>query len=303
MDIAKAFATLDEIIRNLTRCPTTSTTDVATINAKLKERVQIIHAINIFKIHCPALFQSHVINNVRHNIIVQTATTPLEWCFALERDKNISNVVKMSCPHDNSIFVNNKFVLFQTRYNRDYGGWFMFGKPRIFFCVGDDVDARDHLGTWYPSKIVSVEPNRVSVHFKGWEDRYDEWIYLRCNRTLSNQELYCDETHSDSCPVRIVPPGTKKFNARWCAPAAWIFLRHQLQLSPYVTNADFFRAIVELTNLHYEHFVPPGDTHFVPPGDTWVWYDRWVLEQGQSVLPVQTLHSLIKEYIVDDYYF
>jgi hypothetical protein len=46
-------------------------------------------------------------------------------------------------------------------------------------CIGDTVDAKDHLGDWYEAVITSVrhlEDNSIfnfDIHFKHWGTRYD----------------------------------------------------------------------------------------------------------------------------------
>ena len=49
--------------------------------------------------------------------------------------------------------------------------------------VGDEVDARDRAGKWYPSIIREIgdmnndHKNSYKIHFIGWNIVYDEWIH------------------------------------------------------------------------------------------------------------------------------
>jgi hypothetical protein len=40
-------------------------------------------------------------------------------------------------------------------------------------CINDIVDARDMDGNWYESIITNIENDMLSIHYKGWNNRYD----------------------------------------------------------------------------------------------------------------------------------
>eukprot|EP01043_Picozoa_sp_COSAG02_P017031 COSAG02_NODE_763_length_17431_cov_18.031502_5_plen_1607_part_00 len=44
------------------------------------------------------------------------------------------------------------------------------------WSLRDAVDAQDRMGAWLPGRVVAVEKDRVKVHFKGWNAKFDEWI-------------------------------------------------------------------------------------------------------------------------------
>jgi len=44
------------------------------------------------------------------------------------------------------------------------------------FEVNDQIDAKDSQGKWYQGTIREVKPEKLFVHFDGWESKYDEWI-------------------------------------------------------------------------------------------------------------------------------
>lgn len=45
--------------------------------------------------------------------------------------------------------------------------------------IGSVVDSMDIQGRWYKSTVIKVdeEKNRLLIHFHGWRELYDEWIY------------------------------------------------------------------------------------------------------------------------------
>jgi hypothetical protein len=46
--------------------------------------------------------------------------------------------------------------------------------------VGDYLDAKDHEGNWYDSRVVAVSSlvRKIKVHYMGWESRWDTWLSL-----------------------------------------------------------------------------------------------------------------------------
>lgn len=45
-------------------------------------------------------------------------------------------------------------------------------------AIGDRLDAMDHVGKWYPAKVIDRDGKQFKVHFERWEDRWDEWIKI-----------------------------------------------------------------------------------------------------------------------------
>jgi len=45
--------------------------------------------------------------------------------------------------------------------------------------IGSEVDSMDIQGRWYKGTVIKVDPtkNRLRIHFQGWRELYDEWIY------------------------------------------------------------------------------------------------------------------------------
>eukprot|EP00808_Paulinella_micropora_P025630 g80954.t1 len=44
------------------------------------------------------------------------------------------------------------------------------------FAVGDVIDALDTAHKWYESTVRDVKPDKILVHYEGWEPRWDAWI-------------------------------------------------------------------------------------------------------------------------------
>lgn len=44
------------------------------------------------------------------------------------------------------------------------------------FQVGDVIDCRDSQNTWYESEIKEVKEGKIYVHFKGWAEKWNEWV-------------------------------------------------------------------------------------------------------------------------------
>lgn len=42
--------------------------------------------------------------------------------------------------------------------------------------MGDVIDALDTANKWYESTIRDVKPDKILVHYEGWESRWDAWI-------------------------------------------------------------------------------------------------------------------------------
>lgn len=43
--------------------------------------------------------------------------------------------------------------------------------------VGDTIDVYCvRTFTWYQSKVLEADENRLKVHFKGWNNKFDEWV-------------------------------------------------------------------------------------------------------------------------------
>jgi hypothetical protein len=44
------------------------------------------------------------------------------------------------------------------------------------FLVGDRVDGQDSQGGWYSAVAIATAPDKVRLHYLGWEERHQEWI-------------------------------------------------------------------------------------------------------------------------------
>lgn len=330
MNTAKVLSALDDVCNSVRQ--QSSTIDVRVITERLQQLVEIVRLESFLRTTCPNLFQPQRINNVEYQLIVRDVTTQ-DWSrtdephsFTFEWKSNDPTTtaahtnlkpIKISyfrSKHVAQILVNDHDILFQTGW-----GWSDLVKKfisdeandlqinfRSSLSVNDQIDAMDRAGSWYKAQILIIESRRMFVHFINWDERYREWISFGCNRP--GQETNCDETHRDTCPAQIAPLNTMTYST-WSTNRyslkAWNFLRRELKMSPQITNQDLLNAIANyafslmLPNPDYDGFSYRGV--LLPPGDTRVWYDRWVEEQGQVVLAVQNLHTLIKEYIVDAY--
>ncbi len=50
------------------------------------------------------------------------------------------------------------------------------------FNVGDNVDCLDTVGKWCVASVVEKGEKGVLVHYKGWSDKWNEWMALNSNR-------------------------------------------------------------------------------------------------------------------------
>jgi hypothetical protein len=51
------------------------------------------------------------------------------------------------------------------------------------FEVGDLVDAKDSTGRWYEAVVIQLTAEDVArIHFRGWQEKWDENISLRTGR-------------------------------------------------------------------------------------------------------------------------
>jgi hypothetical protein len=52
------------------------------------------------------------------------------------------------------------------------------------FCKGSLIDAKDTDGIWYESVIISDvnEDGKVKIHYRCWEDRWDEVLSIHSDR-------------------------------------------------------------------------------------------------------------------------
>ena len=57
---------------------------------------------------------------------------------------------------------------------------------QVLWETGSKVDALDTAGTWYPATIVNErgvgDERELLVHYKGWSQRWDEWLGVRSCR-------------------------------------------------------------------------------------------------------------------------
>ena len=46
--------------------------------------------------------------------------------------------------------------------------------------IGQRLRAKDRRGGWYTATVLDMRQHtkEVHVHFKGWHERYDEWVPL-----------------------------------------------------------------------------------------------------------------------------
>ena len=44
------------------------------------------------------------------------------------------------------------------------------------FLVGDRVDGQDSQGGWYSAVVIATAPDKVRLHYLGWEERHQEWV-------------------------------------------------------------------------------------------------------------------------------
>ncbi|CAK4401890.1 unnamed protein product [Aphanomyces euteiches] len=77
---------------------------------------------------------------------------------------------------------NSKFFMSEV----EEGGW------RAVLKVGDFVDAKDTSNTWYESRIVDTDEDKVKVHFLGWFEKWDWWI-SRESPTIKPLHSTCEE--------------------------------------------------------------------------------------------------------------
>ncbi|KAL4106442.1 hypothetical protein PRIC1_004493 [Phytophthora ramorum] len=47
---------------------------------------------------------------------------------------------------------------------------------RMALVRGDLLDALDTMKTWCEARVLAARRNKVHVHYRGWESKYDEWI-------------------------------------------------------------------------------------------------------------------------------
>ena len=73
--------------------------------------------------------------------------------------------------------------------------------------------ARDCAGDWLSATIVDADThrNRVRVHFKGWNSRYDEWLTVTELETRAKPMQSITNARLRSKPARWVPPSGNNF--------------------------------------------------------------------------------------------
>eukprot|EP00457_Paulinella_chromatophora_P001305 gb/GEZN01001307.1/.p1 GENE.gb/GEZN01001307.1/~~gb/GEZN01001307.1/.p1 ORF type:complete len:930 (+),score=171.77 gb/GEZN01001307.1/:25-2814(+) len=57
------------------------------------------------------------------------------------------------------------------------------------FAVGDVIDAIDTANHWYESTIRDVKPDKILVHYEGWDPKWDAWI-LRDSPNLAPKNTH-----------------------------------------------------------------------------------------------------------------
>lgn len=61
--------------------------------------------------------------------------------------------------------------------------------------VGSIIDCKDRRGKWYPSKVIGRNKNKITIHFRGWSDDFDEEIDIndscdKISKYKSKKEIY-----------------------------------------------------------------------------------------------------------------
>ena len=85
--------------------------------------------------------------------------------------------------------------------------------------------ARDCAGDWLRATVVSADAHRdrVLVHFKGWNSRYDEWFSAAELQTRAKPIQRASNTRLRSKPTRWVPPSSNNLGDVKAKVVAWRF--------------------------------------------------------------------------------
>lgn len=92
------------------------------------------------------------------------------------------------CTYINPPNVNECQVCSTKRSNTNLGQTSSFSVFNL--QVGDLVDCADFRGEIYPSKVVSKEYNKITIHFRGWIDLFNEELDLLNDKHASRIRPY-----------------------------------------------------------------------------------------------------------------
>jgi hypothetical protein len=53
------------------------------------------------------------------------------------------------------------------------------------FEVGDRLDCADKQRKWYASTVREVGENDIFVHFEGWAEKWNEWIWMDDEKSIA----------------------------------------------------------------------------------------------------------------------
>lgn len=50
------------------------------------------------------------------------------------------------------------------------------------FKINNRIDVLDEKNKWLEGRVININIDKIQIHYKGYVNKYDEWIYMGSSR-------------------------------------------------------------------------------------------------------------------------